>query len=187
MLATRKMKKTTVWTLWRRSRLARRRGRIVSMAAPVVPIQEARKAPQRRVAVFPPGVPRRVPRIRMPPETVKRAQRTSRKGAYSVSRTVASSCRASRGNPAPKGTRKREPQKSTALSKWWCQKEGARRGRIAMESSSPRKGRPDQRGSLSPRGSSGETWLPGAIAEGSRRAISNMRRTSCVLNSLILF
>ena len=45
MLATRKMKKTIRCTLLRRQSLARSRGRIRTMAAPVVPISEARKVP----------------------------------------------------------------------------------------------------------------------------------------------
>lgn len=50
------------------------------MAAPVVPIHEARRVPIRIIPVFTRGVPLRVPFSRMPPDTVNRAQSRMIKG-----------------------------------------------------------------------------------------------------------
>ena len=69
-LATRKMKKTMVWTLWRRFSLALMIGRINSMAAPVVPIQLAISVPMASIAVLTTGLPFRLPVTRTPPATV---------------------------------------------------------------------------------------------------------------------
>jgi hypothetical protein len=80
MFATRKMKKQITWALWIRSRLARSTGRIMIMAAPVVPTQEARNVPMRRRIVFTRGVPRREPCTTMPPEMVNSPQRRMMKG-----------------------------------------------------------------------------------------------------------
>jgi hypothetical protein len=80
MLATRKMKKQITWALWTLSRLARRTGRIMIMAAPVVPTQEARNVPIRRRVAFTRGVPRRDPFTTMPPEMVKSPHRRMMKG-----------------------------------------------------------------------------------------------------------
>jgi hypothetical protein len=69
ILATRKMKKTTTWTLWSRAALARRSGRIRIIAAPVVPTTLAIKVPNASIAVLTSGVPRSSPVTKMPPAT----------------------------------------------------------------------------------------------------------------------
>ena len=74
MLATRKMKNTTMKVRCRRCWLARKNGRIISMAAPVVPIHEASTVPTTSMRVLTNGVPERRPESRMPPETVYRDQ-----------------------------------------------------------------------------------------------------------------
>ena len=80
MLATRKMKNTTECTRYLRWALARSRGRISSMAAPVVPIQLARAVPTASSAVFTAGVPTREPLRRTPPATVNSAKSRTIKG-----------------------------------------------------------------------------------------------------------
>ncbi|MNZ98420.1 hypothetical protein D3C78_1177020 [compost metagenome] len=70
MLATRKMKNTTTCTRCLRLSLARSSGRIISIAAPVVPISEASSTPMASNAVFSCGEPCRLPHTRMPPEMV---------------------------------------------------------------------------------------------------------------------
>ena len=67
------MKKMTTWATCLRLSLARIKGRISSIDAPVVPITLANTAPKPKMAVLSPGLPCRLPRIKMPPETVKRA------------------------------------------------------------------------------------------------------------------
>jgi hypothetical protein len=70
-LDTRKMKKTTVCTVCRRSRLVWSRARISSIDAPVVPTIEARRAPTARKPEFTAGVATRSPRRSTPPEITK--------------------------------------------------------------------------------------------------------------------
>ena len=70
MFATRKMKKMITCFLDLRLALARMMGRIRSIAAPVVPIQDARMVPMMRIIVFTFGVPARVPLNKIPPEAV---------------------------------------------------------------------------------------------------------------------
>ena len=67
MLATRKMKKTTVCTRWRRFASVRSSGQISSMLAPVVPTALAIAVPIARNVVLTSGVGRKSPRIAMPP------------------------------------------------------------------------------------------------------------------------
>jgi len=50
------------------------------MAAPVVPIQEARAVPMLIIMVFTAGVPLKLPLSNIPPEIVKRPQRSIIKG-----------------------------------------------------------------------------------------------------------
>ena len=57
ILATRKMKKIMVWTLFLRFLFERRIGRISSIAAPVVPIHDAKTVPMNKISVFTFGVP----------------------------------------------------------------------------------------------------------------------------------
>ena len=80
MLATRKMKKQMMWAFFTRSRLARRTGRIITMAAPVVPTHEARTVPISSMTVLTAGVPRREPLSTMPPEIVNSPQSRMMKG-----------------------------------------------------------------------------------------------------------
>ena len=62
-LETMKMKKMTTWATCRRSSLARIRGRISSIEAPVVPMTLANTAPTPKMVVLSPGLPRKLPRI----------------------------------------------------------------------------------------------------------------------------
>jgi hypothetical protein len=68
MLLTRKMKKTTVWTRYLRSRLVSSSGRMSSMLAPVVPMKLAIRVPTRMKLAFTVGVALRSPVIEIPPE-----------------------------------------------------------------------------------------------------------------------
>ena len=61
MLHTMKMVKMTMWRVCLRSELARRIGRMSTMAAPVVPMTFARIAPTNRKATLVRGVPSRLP------------------------------------------------------------------------------------------------------------------------------
>ena len=74
MLLTRKMKNTTTWTFDWRPALARSRGRIRIIEAPVVPIQEASIVPINRITVLTAGVPASLPRMTIPPPAVKSPQ-----------------------------------------------------------------------------------------------------------------
>ena len=70
ILLTRKIKKTIRWTLLCRYALARIKGRMRSIEAPVVPTHEAIAVPISNKSVLTIGVPRNVPRTRIPPATV---------------------------------------------------------------------------------------------------------------------
>jgi hypothetical protein len=72
MFETTKMKKITVWVTRVRSRLVISSGRISSIEAPVVPTNEASRAPIARKVVFTTGVASRSPRSRIPPEITYR-------------------------------------------------------------------------------------------------------------------
>jgi hypothetical protein len=85
MFPTRMMKNTTAWTRCVRFSLALSNGRISNIAAPVVPITLARRAPSARMPVLRPGEPTSVPRKAMPPAIVYSAKRTTRNGTYSRS------------------------------------------------------------------------------------------------------
>jgi hypothetical protein len=67
MLLTSRMKKTTVWTLYRRCALVWRIGLISTMLAPVVPMKLAIIAPTARNAVLVSGRAARSPRRETPP------------------------------------------------------------------------------------------------------------------------
>ena len=62
------MKKTTVWATCFLSRFVCSRGRMSSIEAPVVPTNEARRAPRPRNAAFVRGLASRSPSRRIPPE-----------------------------------------------------------------------------------------------------------------------
>ena len=80
MLATRKMKKTTMWALCARQMLARRTGRMSSIAAPVVPIQLARNVPIASMITLLRVEPLMVPATWMPPVTTNRPSSSTMKG-----------------------------------------------------------------------------------------------------------
>ena len=79
------MKNTTTWALCRRSSLARSTGRIITIDAPVVPMKLASAVPMASSAVFAAGAPWMLPRMTMPPATVKSARSSRMKGTYSKS------------------------------------------------------------------------------------------------------
>ena len=62
-LETMKMKKTTTCATCLRLSLARIKGRINNIDAPVVPMKLAKKAPMAKMAVFKPGLPCKLPRM----------------------------------------------------------------------------------------------------------------------------
>ena len=70
ILATKNIKKTTVCTVCCRHLFARKIGRIRSMEAPVVPIQDASTVPINIKRVFIWGVPDNRPLILIPPDIV---------------------------------------------------------------------------------------------------------------------
>ena len=80
MFETRKMKKTTTWTLKRRASLARSTGRIMMIEAPVVPTKLASTVPIASSTVLVSGVPCKLPEIRMPPAIVNSAKSRMMKG-----------------------------------------------------------------------------------------------------------
>lgn len=77
--------KITVCALRLRSALVLRIGRMSSIAAPVVPMNEAMTAPAARKVVLIRGVARRSPARKMPPETTKSASSRVMNCAYSTS------------------------------------------------------------------------------------------------------
>ena len=81
-LDTMKIKNTTTWATCLRLSLALMSGRIMSMDAPVVPMKLAKNAPIARMAVLRPGLPCKLPRIKMPPETVYKAVKRTMNGMY---------------------------------------------------------------------------------------------------------
>src|SRR6266567_1979215 len=78
ILAARKIKNTTTWTLCSRAELARRSGRIRIMVAPVVPTRLAMRVPSARIAALTNGVPRRLPVTEMPPPELREQERPGR-------------------------------------------------------------------------------------------------------------
>ena len=140
-LATRKMKKTIVWTLCRRQALALMIGRISSIAAPVVPIQLASTVPSSRMPVLTAGEPTSLPVSLMPPATVNRDSSRMMNGMYSRRATCSTSNRVSSQPKAMrKGIRKAKAQNADTLPKWWCQNSAASSGNSAIDSRMPTKG-----------------------------------------------
>ena len=80
MLATRKMKNTTMCALCLRHSLARRTGLMSSMAAPVVPIQLDRTVPMTSMTTLFLVVPAMSPLTAMPPATTNRPNSSTMKG-----------------------------------------------------------------------------------------------------------
>ncbi len=116
MFDTRKMKKTTTWTLWRRLSLARSTGRIMMIEAPVVPTKLAISVPIASSAVLVAGVPCRLPMIRMPPAMVNSAKSRMMKGMYSSSAVCASAPSAgSKPRSRTSGTSTSSAQKAANL------------------------------------------------------------------------
>ena len=74
------MKKTIGVDLVLRHALARRTGRMSSIAAPVVPTHEAMRGPDQQEHGFTPGVPLNEPRTKMPPDTVNNDHSRMMKG-----------------------------------------------------------------------------------------------------------
>ena len=72
-----------VWILCFRHLFDLIKGRIKSMAAPVVPIHEAIQVPISNIKVLIGGVPAKYPFMRIPPETVNRDNNRIIKGIYS--------------------------------------------------------------------------------------------------------
>ena len=70
ILATKNIKKTTVCAVCCRHLFARKIGRIKSIDAPVVPIQDASIVPIKIIRVLTLGVPDNRPFIRIPPDIV---------------------------------------------------------------------------------------------------------------------
>ncbi len=77
MFETRKMKKTTVWATCLRSRFVWSSGRMRSIEAPVVPMNDASSAPRPRNAAFVRGVASRSPSMKMPPEITNSPPRST--------------------------------------------------------------------------------------------------------------
>ena len=80
MLLTRKMKKTMRCTLLFRYAFAWINGRMRSIDAPVVPTHEAIAVPIKSNTVLTNGVPRNVPRTRIPPATVNKPHKRMMNG-----------------------------------------------------------------------------------------------------------
>ena len=85
IFATRKIRKTMMCETCRRHALMRIKGRMSSIAAPVVPIQLAISVPTRRISAFVFGVPARRPSTMMPPAVAKRPNKSMMKGTKSSS------------------------------------------------------------------------------------------------------
>lgn len=84
MLATIRIVKTTVCTRSLRSLLMLSSGRINSIAAPVVPMNEARPAPMANATVLLRGVARMSPDMKKPPATTNRANSSEMNWTYST-------------------------------------------------------------------------------------------------------
>ena len=119
MLATKKIKKTMIWTFCFRYILARIKGRINNIAAPVVPIQLAKTVPIRIIAVFTTGVPTNDPLSCTPPDIVNNANSRIIKGIYSNKPTCSNSYRVI-SNPSfiKKGIINTSAQKSEIFPKF---------------------------------------------------------------------
>ena len=87
ILATRNMKNTMTWTFFSRYLFARIKGRMSSMAAPVVPIQLAKIVPMKITPVLTMGFPTKDPVSCTPPEMVNKDRSRMMNGTYSKSPT----------------------------------------------------------------------------------------------------
>ena len=84
ILETKNIKNTIKWTLFFLHIFARIKGLINSIEAPVVPIIEANDVPIKRRHVFSFGEPFKLPVIKIPPDIVKRANKSIIKGINSL-------------------------------------------------------------------------------------------------------
>ena len=146
MLATKKIKKITTCTLCLRLSFAFSSGRIISMAAPVVPMMGASRVPMAKSAVLSLGEPCRLPHTRIPPEMVYKASSSRINGMYSPTMACAMRWMLS---PKPKtsvnGIRNSSVQPAVILPKWWCQVWAKSSGPVAMDNRIRAKGRPQTR------------------------------------------
>src|SRR5262245_43527475 len=145
------MKNTTVWARCRRSELARSRGRMSSIEAPVVPATLASSAPAPRKAVFAAGVERTSPSSATPPEITNSAPRYSMNEPYSAMECPSSAAPrlgTTHAAPAP-------PHSSAtiALLRLLCHQCGTASGSTAMATSSRTKGTQATSGTLTRLGS----------------------------------
>ncbi|MNV43354.1 hypothetical protein D3C71_1350650 [compost metagenome] len=164
-LDTMKMKNTTTCATCLRLSLARIRGRISSMDAPVVPMKLASTAPMARMVVLSPGLPCRLPRMKIPPATVNSAVSRITNGMYSATSACTRLTPAMPGpNVMANGTRNASPQAAATLPKWWCQKIGARSGMRAIDSRMPANGTPQRTDSVLPSMSAARAQ-PGSAAK----------------------
>ena len=90
ILATKNIKNTTTCTLCLRLSFALSSGRIISIAAPVVPIKLANNVPIANSKVFNFGLPCKLPLIKIPPEIMNKLLINMTKGRYSAIRVWAS-------------------------------------------------------------------------------------------------
>ena len=77
------IKNTIIWTLLTLHLLALNKGLIKSIAAPVVPIHDAKNVPNPKSIKFNFGVPTKLPFKQIPPDTVNKANNKKMKGIYS--------------------------------------------------------------------------------------------------------
>ncbi len=158
-LETMKMKNTTMCALCLRLSLARIKGRIISMEAPVVPMKLASTAPMSNKPALSAGLPWRLPRMKIPPATVNSAVSRMMKGMYSATNACTRLIPATEDpNITAKGIKNARVQAADTLPKWWCQNDGSSKGISAMDSSKPAKGTPH----------SGDNWLPSKFAARAR-------------------
>ena len=122
-----------------------------SMDAPVVPMKLASTAPIARMAVLSPGLPCRLPRMKMPPATVNSAVSRITNGMYSANSACTRLTPATAGPKVmAKGSKNARPQAAATLPKWWCQKMGAKSGMSAIDSRMPANGTPHSTESVLP-------------------------------------
>ena len=80
IFATKKIKNTMRCTLFFLQEFARIKGRIISIAAPVVPIQLAKAVPINKIRVLIFGVPAKVPLITIPPAATNKENSKTKNG-----------------------------------------------------------------------------------------------------------
>ena len=94
-------------------------GRIISIAAPVVPMMEANAVPMASSAVLSFAEPCKLPHTRMPPEMVYKASSSRIKGMYSPMSAWAITCRLwFAPNVSVNGIKNSSVQPRVILPKW---------------------------------------------------------------------